>query len=97
MIEIYYTEEFFDDVKYLQKTGNEVIIAKLERFRQEIAIDPYTGTGHPKAMKYGFSGCWSRELSKKDRLVYRVEEQEQDGEKKIIVTILKGRGHYGDK
>lgn len=94
MVEICYTEEFFDDVKYLQKTGNKVMIAKLERFRAEIAVNPYTGTGHPEPLKYDYSGCWSRELSKKDRLVYRVEEQEQDEEKKIIVTMLKARGHY---
>ena len=101
MVEIFYTEAFFDDVKFFQKSGNKIILSKLERFLLEIAIDPYTGTGHPEALKFDFSGCWSRQLSKKDRLVYQVEVKEQedgeDGEKIITVTMLHARGHYDDK
>jgi toxin YoeB len=52
---------------------------------------PYTGTGKPKPMKYEFSGCYSRRITKKHRLVYSVDDD------KVIVLVLSVSGHYNDK
>jgi toxin YoeB len=50
---------------------------------------PYQGLENPEKLKYNLKGYWSRELSKKDRIVYEVED-----EKVIIHQYL---GHYSDK
>ena len=47
------------------------------------------GIGSPEALKYDLAGLWSREITKKDRLVYRVDE--------LGLHVYSCRGHYGDK
>jgi len=34
---------------------------------------PFSGFASPEALKYELSGKWSRELSKKDRVIYSIE------------------------
>ena len=57
----------------------------------EIAIHPTTGTGHPEQLKGKPGNRWSRRITKKHRLVYRIFEAE------IHVDILSSYGHYKDK
>ena len=49
------------------------------------------GTGHPEPLKGQPEGRWSRELSKKHRMVYRILDTE------IVVLVLSSYGHYDDK
>ncbi|WP_295672350.1 type II toxin-antitoxin system YoeB family toxin [uncultured Mucilaginibacter sp.] len=42
-------------------------------------------------MRFDLSGFWSRQINKKDRLVYRIEDNI------VTVTIVSAKGHYGDK
>ncbi|MBO7628952.1 MAG: Txe/YoeB family addiction module toxin [Bacteroidales bacterium] len=65
--------------------------AKANRFIGELAEHPKTGTGHPEPLKGKPEGRWSREITKKHRLVYRIFETE------IYVDVLTAYGHYGDK
>ena len=44
------------------------------------------GTGKPEALKYNLSGCWSRRISQKDRLVYKFDDE--------YIYILAIGGHY---
>lgn len=52
----------------------------------EILRDPFKGRGKPEPLKGSLRGCWSRRITKKQRLVYKVEEN--------LVCILSCRGHY---
>ncbi len=60
-------------------------------FLVELERHPRTGTGHPEPLKGQPEGRWSRRLSKKHRLVYRIYETE------VVVLVISAYGHYDDK
>ncbi len=64
---------------------------KAVKLLNEIAEHPKTGTGHPEPLKGQPLNRWSRQITKKHRLVYRIFETE------IHIDILSTYGHYGDK
>jgi len=64
---------------------------KLEKLMDELTLHPTTGTGHPHQLSGDRAGQWSRSITKKHRLVYKIKETE------IIVLILSTYGHYDDK
>lgn len=65
--------------------------AKAMRFIEELRYHPKTGTGHPEPLKGKPEGRWSRQITKKHRLVYRIYETE------VYVDVLAAYGHYDDK
>ena len=64
---------------------------KAVKLLNEIAVHPRTGTGHPEPLRGQPENRWSRQITKKHRLVYRIFEAE------IHVDILSTYGHYDDK
>ena len=64
---------------------------KAVKLLQEIAFHPTTGTGHPEPLKGKPENRWSRQISKKHRLVYRIFETE------VHIDVLSTYGHYNDK
>ena len=64
---------------------------KAQRFIEELKIHPKTGTGHPEPLRGDKSGQWSRQITKKHRMVYEIKEKE------IMVLVITAYGHYGDK
>ncbi len=65
--------------------------AKAQRFIEELKVHPKTGTGKPEALKGDRNGQWSREITKKHRLIYEIHDD------KVLVIVLTAYGHYGDK
>lgn len=65
--------------------------AKASRFLEELRVHPKTGTGHPEPLKGQPENRWSREITKKHRMVYRIFETE------VYVEVLTAYGHYNDK
>jgi toxin YoeB len=64
---------------------------KAQRFIKELEIHPKTGLGHPEPLIGKPENRWSREITKKHRLVYRIFETE------VYVEVLAAYGHYDDK
>ncbi|MBR4677216.1 MAG: Txe/YoeB family addiction module toxin [Bacteroidales bacterium] len=64
---------------------------KALRFIDELKIHPKTGIGHPEPLKGQPENRWSREISRKHRLVYRIYETE------VVVLVISAYGHYDDK
>ena len=64
---------------------------KAVKLLNELVEHPKTGTGHPEQLKGMPTNRWSRKISKKHRLVYRIYETE------IMVDVLSSYGHYEDK
>ncbi|MDR0867441.1 MAG: Txe/YoeB family addiction module toxin [Planctomycetota bacterium] len=62
------------------------IAKKIMELIQDIERHPTTGIGKPEALKYEFSGAYSRRITGEHRLVYKI-----DGDALIIVSC---RGHY---
>jgi toxin YoeB len=53
---------------------------------QEIAKDPFKGTGKPEPLKHNLAGCWSRRIDQEHRIVYSVEDEK--------IRIISCRFHY---
>jgi toxin YoeB len=79
------------DLKKIQQSGKKSDISKIERIFKELTRNPYEGEGSPERLKYDLSGYWSRRINKKDRLIYKVNEDE------VVVIIVSALGHYFDK
>ncbi|TAE35512.1 MAG: Txe/YoeB family addiction module toxin [Sphingobacteriales bacterium] len=47
---------------------------------------PCEGTGKPEALKHNLKGCWSKRVTDKHRLIYKVEAQS--------ITIITCKFHY---
>jgi len=86
-----FTDVAKDDIKNLIESGEKLAIVKLYRLFDELEEHPKTGTGKPKMLKGDLSGCWSRRITDKHRLVYRIED------KTVTVVVFSCHGHYGDK
>ncbi|MBP5502489.1 MAG: Txe/YoeB family addiction module toxin [Bacteroidales bacterium] len=84
------TPEAATDLQRLAKSEPNVF-AKANRFITELKEHPKTGLGHPEPLKGKPEGRWSRELTKKHRLVYRIFESD------VYVDVLSAYGHYNDK
>ena len=78
------------DLQRLAKSEPKAF-AKVGRFIEELRTHPKTGLGHPEPLKGKPENCWSREITKKHRLVYRIFETE------VYVDVLAAYGHYNDK
>ena len=78
------------DLLRLAKDEPKVFL-KAQRFIEELKEHPKTGLGHPEPLKGKPEGRWSREITKKHRLVYRIFDTE------VVVLVLAAYGHYEDK
>ena len=90
MYEIQYKEQALIDLDSLKKSEPKAFL-KATRFIEELKEHPKTGLGHPEPLKGQPEGRWSREITKKHRLVYQIIENH------VIVLILTAYGHYDDK
>jgi len=64
---------------------------KIEKIFLELSENLYGGTGNPEPLKYHLSGCWSRRINRKDRIIYRVFEHG------VVVLVVSAIGRYRDK
>lgn len=87
MYKLQFSEIALDDIEYF-KASTPAVRKKISELLEEIQQHPETGTGRPEKLRYSLSGCMSRRISLKDRLVYAINEDKQ------IVQILSLRGHY---
>jgi toxin YoeB len=78
------------DLKHWRQSGNKSVQRKIEKIFNELQEHPTTGTGKPEQLKGELSKYWSRRLNKKDRLIYRIDDNV------VIVYILSLCGHYDD-
>lgn len=78
-------------IKIFKKSGQKILLKKIERLLEELEVHPFEGTGNPEALKYGKSGKWSRRIDQKHRLIYQVFEEE------VFVEVISAFGHYDDK
>ena len=90
MYEIEYREQALLDIAKL-KRDEPAAYKKVISFIQELKEHPKTGTGHPEPLKGKPEGRWSRQISKKHRLVYRIYETE------VVVLVITAYGHFDDK
>ena len=90
MYKLDYTEESKQDMQDL-KRNEPMAFKKLTIMLSELMQHPKTGTGHPEPLKGIPEGRWSRRISKKHRLVYRIYDDT------VLVLVLRAYGHYDNK
>lgn len=90
MYDIDYMPEAKADLQRLKKS-EPAAFKKAVKLINELMEHPKTGTGYPEPLKGLPEGRWSRQITKKHRLVYRILEKE------ILILILTSYGHYDDK
>ena len=74
-----------------EKSGDKPLMKKVRALFEELKKHPETGTGKPERLKGNRSGLWSRRITDKHRMVYRIENME------ITVYVLSLSGHYDDR
>jgi toxin YoeB len=88
---IQYTPDAEEDIETLKMAGDKTALKKLEKLIWELMENPRTGTGKPKQLKGVLSGYYSRRITAKHRLVYRIFDD------CAVVLLLSACGHYDDK
>lgn len=90
MYSLVLSEQAKKDVAKLKKNFPSSYI-KLGKLLLEISQLPRTGTGQVEQLKYLEEETYSRRISKKHRIVYRINDD------KIEVFVVTTYGHYKDK
>ncbi len=76
---------------YLYWEGQDKKTLKLiNKLLEDIERGGYNGIGKPEPLRGDLSGWWSRRIDEKNRLVYRLINDE-------AVEVLQCKGHYEDK
>ncbi|MDR0574735.1 MAG: Txe/YoeB family addiction module toxin [Tannerella sp.] len=88
-MEITFSPKALHDIEQIKKSGQKAAKNKLERILRSILESPFEGFANPEPLKFELAGKWSRELSKKDRVVYEI-----NNENIYVLSIL---DHYSDK
>ncbi len=90
MYRVDFSPESIKDLEKLRKSEPSSF-KKLNFLIEELKVHPKTGTGKPKPLSGNRSGEWSRRITDKHRLIYKIEEDT------VIVLVLSAWGHYDDK
>ncbi|GHT19991.1 toxin YoeB [Bacteroidia bacterium] len=88
---IVHTPKADADIEKLKKSGDIPALKKLSVILKELIEHPLTGSGKPEPLTGDLAGCYSRRISQKHRLVYKICDTE------VVVLILSALGHYDDK
>lgn len=86
-----FSETALEDIERHKKSGDKLVLKKIEKLLNELMEHPTLGAGQPETLKYDLTGLYSRRINKKHRLVYSINEEV------ITVHVLSAWAHYGDK
>jgi toxin YoeB len=85
--------QFFEDISKL-KTENAKLSGKVWELVECISNNistPLNGLGKPEFLKGQLAGCYSRRITDKHRVIYRIDTKNE------IIHLLSCYGHYDDK
>lgn len=87
-MELILSDQAKQDLNFWKTSGQAIVKKKIENLFKSIEQTPFAGIGKPEALKHELSGYWSRKIDRKNRIVYSVDEE---NEQIFIVSCL---GHY---
>ncbi len=85
------TDEALLDIEKHKKSGDKKVLIKIDKLLNELREHPTKGTGKPEKLKHYEIATWSRRITDKHRLIYRIEDE------KVVIIVLAFWGHYNDK
>lgn len=80
-----FSDVAWQDYLYWQKEDKKTL-KKINDLIKDIDRNGNEGIGYPEALKHELSGYWSRRISKEDRLVYRIDDDN--------IYIFSCKDHY---
>jgi len=87
-MKINFTETGWSDYLYWEWQDKKTL-KRINNLIEDIERNGHDGIGKPEPLRNDMSGWWSRRIDEKNRLVYRLIENE-------AMEILQCKGHYGD-
>ena len=69
-----FAERGWEDYLYWQSADRKVL-SRINLLINECMRTPFSGLGKPEPLKRDLAGYWSRRITEKDRLVYRVSDE----------------------
>ncbi|MCL1846254.1 MAG: Txe/YoeB family addiction module toxin [Defluviitaleaceae bacterium] len=82
-----WTDSAWED--YVGWQTNKKTLKRINDLLKDIDRNGYKGIGNPEPLKHDLAGYWSREIDKKNRIVYKIENGE--------IIIAQCGTHYRDK
>ena len=83
-----FTENGWEDYNSRQHEDKKTV-KKINELLKDIDRNKYSGLGKPEPLSGDLSGFWSRRINDKDRLIYKVENNE--------IKVISCSYHYSDK
>ena len=90
MYSVTYSDEALKAIAKFKKS-NQQAYKKVMKLEEEMHSHHIIRTGKPEVLKGMGGNVFSREINKKDRLVYEVYEET------VVVYVISAEGHYSDK
>lgn len=81
---ITFEDAAWDDYLYWQQ-NDKAMLRRVNALIRDIQRDPFDGIGKPEALKFNFSGFWSRRIGNVHRIVYKTIDEE------LIIAQLRVR------
>lgn len=81
-------DDAWDDYLYWQKQDKK-FLKRINEILKDIDRNAYNGIGKPEPLKQNLSGWWSRRIDDKNRIVYRIQNNQ--------IEIIQCGSHYRDK
>lgn len=81
-------DDEWQDYLYWQKQDKK-ILKRINQILKDIDRNKYQGIGKPEALSGNLSGFWSRRIDSKNRIVYRIINNQ--------IEIAQCGSHYRDK
>ena len=85
-MEVVFTQKAIKDIDRWKRSGDTTKLKRIRTLIEAIAESPFAGIGKPEALKFNYSGFWSRRIDREHRLIYKVEDS--------IIQIVSARNHY---
>ena len=83
-----FTENGWADYNSRQQEDKKTV-KKINELLKDIDRNKYSGLGKPEPLSGDLSGFWSRRINDRDRLIYKVENNE--------IKVISCRYHYSEK
>lgn len=84
--------KLFSDIAWDDYTSwideDRKIMKKINTLLKDVERNPFDGLGKPEPLRNELSGYWSRRITEKHRLIYKVYEDK--------IYIIGCKGHYDD-
>lgn len=88
MSNITFTEKAFGEYLYWQSQDKKTL-KRINSLLKDISRNPYKGIGKPEGLKDNLSGYWSRRIDDKNRLIYRIKNEQ--------IEVYQCKNHYENK